>query len=330
MAPTTFSISPRLVARHGLSLDRLCALAGIAPAAAWSTDDFFRLWTAAGQALGDPAAGLRLGAQGISSGDGVAAIVALHAPDFRSALAALARYKRLTCPELVELQVAGAEASVAYRWLLATSEVPRLLVDTTLASLHALARQGTAGRVTPLRVQLARRPAHQALLQDHFGCPIVFDAPHDAMVFARESLDEPFVTAGGSAFADVLDGLEARLAQGEGSPEILGEVRLAIARQLSEGRPASADGVARRLCTSRRTLQRRLSESRTTFQAQLAGVRRTTAGRLLANTDLDPVAISMLLGFVEPNSFSRAFRAWENTSPLRWRERQANIKEVHA
>ncbi len=48
-----------------------------------------------------------------------------------------------------------------------------------------------------------------------------------------------------------------------------------------------------------------------------AGVRRTTASRLLANTELDTVAIAMLLGFMEPNSFARAFRAWERTTPLR-------------
>lgn len=49
--------------------------------------------------------------------------------------------------------------------------------------------------------------------------------------------------------------------------------------------------------------------------------------RLLANTDLDPVAISMLLGFTEPNSFSRAFRVWERTTPLRWRERHDGLQQ---
>jgi transcriptional regulator GlxA family with amidase domain len=53
-------------------------------------------------------------------------------------------------------------------------------------------------------------------------------------------------------------------------------------------------------------------------------VRRTTASRLLANTELDTVAIAMMIGFVEPNSFARAFRAWERTTPLRWRERQTS------
>ncbi|BDG10768.1 AraC family transcriptional regulator [Anaeromyxobacter paludicola] len=322
-APDTFAISPRVFARAGIpSLERLCERAGVAPSAAFRTDEFFRLWAAAEDLIGDPAAGLRLGAEGLARGYGVGSTVALHAPDLRGAVAALARYKRLTCPERVELELEGDDAIVRYRWLQATREVPRLLVDTTTAALRELASRGTAGRVQPVRLELARRPRDRALLQRHFGCPVVFAAPHDALVFERGALDVPFVTADGGAFARIVAGLERRLRSGEGFPALVGEVRVAIARQLSEGRRASLAGVARRLAASARTLQRRLEGSGTSFHEQLATVRRTTATRLLANTELDPVAISMLLGFVEPNSFARAFRAWERTTPLRWRAQQ--------
>lgn len=115
---------------------------------------------------------------------------------------------------------------------------------------------------------------------------------------------------------------EKRLADGEGFSGLVGEVRVTIARQLSEGRQPSIAAVARRLSIGSRTLQRRLDEGRTSFQQQLADVRRATASRLLANTELDPVAIALLLGFAEPNSFARAVRRWEQTTPLRRRERQ--------
>lgn len=73
------------------------------------------------------------------------------APDFRWALAALSRYKRLTCSELVEVEVSADAAAVRYPWLQTTSEVPRVLVDTVMVSLRELAREGTAGRVAPVR-----------------------------------------------------------------------------------------------------------------------------------------------------------------------------------
>ena len=104
---------------------------------------------------------------------------------------------------------------------------------------------------------------------------------------------------------------------------------MAIAQQLSAGRAPTAAAVAGRLATSGRTLQRRLAGCGTSFQQQLATVRRILAGRLLANTDLDTVAIAMLLGFAEPNSFARAFRGWEQTTPSRWRERHAAAAGLH-
>ncbi len=313
--PDTFSPPPGVIAALGVPIARLCERIGVKPSNAWLTSDFFALWAAADEALGDRSAGLRFGAEGIARGYGVASIVALHAPDFVRALGALSRYKRLTCPELVEVEIAAHEAIVRYRWLQATAAPPRLLVDTTMASLRELARRGAGGRVAPIRLELARRPGDHALLRRHFDCPIVFEAPYDAMVFDRAALDAPFGAADGGAFGHVFEGLEARISDGEGFSAIVGELRVAIARQLGEGhRPSLAD-VARRLRLSRRTLQRRLDDDETTFQQQLAEVRRLTACRLLANTELDPVAVWMLLGFEEPNSFTRAFRGWERTTP---------------
>ncbi|KAF1017206.1 MAG: putative HTH-type transcriptional regulator [Stenotrophomonas maltophilia] len=322
--PDTFVVPPNVAAGFGLSIERLCVLAGVKPSHAFTTDEFFRLWKAVENEVDDRAAGLQFGSEGIDRGYGVPSIVALHAPDFRQAMATLARYKRLTCPELVEVETKGDEAIIRYRWLQATGEVPRLLVDTTMASLKAMVHRGSAGKIAPIRLELARRPMDHALLRGHFECPVVFSAASDAMVFDRRALDAPFVGAGGGAFALVVEGMEKKLAEGEGYPALVAEVRVAIARQLSEGRPSSIAAVSSRLGSSSRTLQRRLSLLGSTFQQQLDGVRRTTASRLLAMTELDSIAIALLLGFAEPNSFTRAFRAWEQTTPNRWRERHTH------
>jgi AraC-like DNA-binding protein len=327
--PNTFSLPISLLSKFGMPIERLCARAGVAASNAWVTSDFFRIWAAAEEELNDPGAGVRFGDEGIARGYGVAALVALHAPDFRSALAALSRYKSLTCPEFVEVEERGGEAVVRYRWLQATGPVPRLLVDVTMASLRQLAWQGTGKKVVPIRLELTRSPRDKELLRRHFGCPIVFGAASDAMVFDRTALDVPFLTADGGAFAHVLGGLEQRIRAGEGFPAFTGEVAVSIARQLSEGRQPSVAAVAGRLNLSTRTFHRRLRELGTSFQEQLAGVRCSIAERLLAATDLDAVAISMLVGFVEPNSFARAFRRWERTTPTRWRDQRVDGHRNH-
>jgi AraC-like DNA-binding protein len=58
----------------------------------------------------------------------------------------------------------------------------------------------------------------------------------------------------------------------------------------------------------------------TSYQALLDDVRHSTALRLLASTDLDVSELAFLLGFVELNSFSRTFHAWQGMTPLRWRD----------
>lgn len=323
----TFSLPPHAAVALAVPIEQLCARAGIALGGNWTTAEFFRLWTEAEDCTDDRAAGLRFGAGGIAGGYGVAGIVALHAPDLRAALAALGRYKRLTCPELVEVACEGEEVHVRYLWIQATGVVPRLLTDMTLAALYEMVRQGTDGKFAPRRVELARRPADTALLSEHFGCPVVFGADRDAMVFDRSALSARFVTADGATFSRVLTGLESRLNEGAGYSAIVGEVRLAIAGLLGEGRGAVVAAVARRLRVSARTLQRRLSVDGTNFQQQLAGVRRTLSHRFLAETDLDVVAVAMLLGFVELNSFTRTFRRWECTTPARWRAQYAKPQE---
>ena len=169
--PDTFSLSPDVLSKLGIPIERLCARAGVSRLNAWVTNDFFRIWAAAEEEFHDPRAGIRFGDEGIARGYGVAAIVALHAPDFCHALAALSRYKSLTCPELVEVEVKGGEAVVRYRWLQAMGPVPRMLVDMTMASLRQLARQAApawlvsyhARRGQPVSVPTAPRAQRESL-----------------------------------------------------------------------------------------------------------------------------------------------------------------------
>ena len=98
----------------------------------------------------------------------------------------------------------------------------------------------------------------------------------------------------------------------------LDDVRSTLAQRICGERPAVAK-VAKALRMSPRTLQRRLGELGTSYQEVLDDVRRRSARRLLANTDLATSEVAFLLGFEEMNSFTRAFHTWEGTSPAQWR-----------
>jgi AraC-like DNA-binding protein len=72
---------------------------------------------------------------------------------------------------------------------------------------------------------------------------------------------------------------------------------------------------AARLGVSNRTVQRRLKEEGMTFQWVLNRTREDLATHYLKTSRMSGAEISFLLGFEDPNSFSRAFQAWTGNTP---------------
>jgi AraC-like DNA-binding protein len=288
-----------------------------------TTAEFFAFWRAL-EEVGDARdLGLRLGSETSPHQQHVASMAALHSPTFGEALKRLARYKRLVCPEQITVAVVRGEARVRFEWLLAGEGPPTLLIDGAFAGVDLIARRGTGKPVTPRRIELARRRAGEPMLRRHFGCDVRFDAPFDLLVYEAKALDAPFVTHNAELLEVIVPGLEAALNEGAGSRSLADDVRSTLTQTISGERPA-VETVARALGMSARTLQRRLEELGTSYQELLDDVRRRSARRLLANTDLDAGEVAFLLGFEEVNSFTRAFHAWEGTTPTRWRAGQSN------
>ncbi len=296
-----------------------------------TTVGFFALWRALEQLDTDPAFGLRLASEASADQFDVASIAAMHAPTFGEALQKLARYKRLVCPEEVQFQATTREVGVAFRWWLSNDAPPARLIDACLASCLVLGRQGTGTELRPLRVELARTEAYRGMLERHFGCPVVFGAKLNRIVFEPSALDLPFRTANPDLLAMLLPGLETALALEPGGlrdAAFVDRVRETLRLQMQGQRP-TVEAVGRALALSARSLQRRLSEAGTTYQQLLDEVRETVACDLLGRTDLDSGEIAFLLGFEELNSFNRAFSAWKGTTPLRWRQDAKSSVPAH-
>jgi AraC-like DNA-binding protein len=307
----------RILARAGLPASRFV------PDGKLTTREFFDLWRAVDEEPGARDLGIRLAEGRRPSQYDVASAAALRSADLADALRRFARYKRLSCPEHVRVEVVGGEASLRFHWVLADAIVPRTLVDASFTSFMALARRGTGRDLRPIRVELARRASADEVLGAHLGCALTFDAPFDRLVLPAATLAIPFVTHDPVALDALVPGLDAALDRRAGPANFDDEVRLAIVRAMCGERP-SVERVARDLRVSARTLQRRLEDAGVTYQGLLDEVRCVAARRLLANTNLEATEVAFLLGFEEPNSFVRAFRSWEGRTPTRFRgERRA-------
>src|SRR6185369_1026987 len=335
MQQDLFPIPPFVVGvleRAGINFAEALRSIGGSPAAPGDnrirlrTDQYFAFWRAV-ESAGAPADfGLRLAeAPGVFQLD-VVSTAALLSENFRQALTTLGRYKRLTCPEDIDVEVNGNEAHVRLRWFHASGDAPAILMDASFAWLCKIAALGSGGAIRPLRFELIRAQSRGRLLGEHFGCPVRFDSTRDVLVFPKESLEVPF----GSFHPELLDllspGLESALRE-RAAPKSLGQQVCNILAKSMGGKRPSLESVAKELGVSVRTLQRRLKDEGTSYQPLLDEVRQRTARHLLDSTDLETGEIAFVLGFEELNSFTRAFQSWVGTSPGRWRMLKAEKQD---
>ena len=284
-----------------------------------TTGEFFALWRAVEAVSGhDPGLGLRIGVAALPDDENVVSLVAMHSATLGEGLHRLARYKRLVCPERISIDVKRGEARLRFEWLLATEPPPVIVTDIIFAGVTNLAQRGTGTTVKPRRLELDRRRANEAMLRKHFRCELRFDAGHDVLVFDEAALALPMVRRNAQLHSILVPGLELAVAHDDGDRTLADDVRLAVTESIVGDRPTIGT-IARSLGMSARTMQRRLGELGTTYQNVLDDVRHESARRLLADTDLGVGEVAFLLGFEEVNSFSRAFHAWEGSTPARWR-----------
>lgn len=91
-------------------------------------------------------------------------------------------------------------------------------------------------------------------------------------------------------------------------------------RVLVAEREVSEELVATPFNMSPRHLRRKLSETKTTYEKLLDEVRMELAIRLIQDGKLNLGRIAFELGFLDPSSFTRAFRRWTNMSPTAFRD----------
>ncbi len=199
----------------------------------------------------------------------------------------------------------------------ARGEDPGLSLDTALAALVEVGARGTGQNLRPEGIEL-RRPADAlGLYEKHFGCPVTYGARYDAVTFSARHTERPMINPNPQMAALIEPQLEAELAERLGSTWV-DRVRAVLKRMMAGARP-SVDDVASQLHQSSRTLQRRLAEEGTRFQDLLDEVRMALARTYLVESELTLGQIASLVGYDEPHSFHRAFRALEGVAPGRWR-----------
>jgi len=283
-----------------------------------TTAQYFALWRAVGELSSDPASGLRLGSQVEIGTLPPSSLAAYYARDYRDALTRLARHKRLCSPEEMRLTYSKDQCTIELIWLHASEEdPPPMLTDAAFASFVELGRHGTQRPLRPRGVELKRSSERTGVHATHFDCPVEFRARRNALLLSSVDLDRPFV----SYNAELLEMLHPQLEKAGKRDEeasVSAQVKWILKRLIAGNRPDIVT-VARELGLSGRTLQRRIDEEGASFRLLVSEARQELVRQYLSQPSMEISEVAYLLGFEDSNSFYRAFRTWEGTTPAHWR-----------
>lgn len=278
-----------------------------------ASPEYFRLWEEMARETGGEVLPIRLVEALRAESFEPAIFAAMCSPDLNTALERIGLHKRLLCPMALHIDARSDRTSLEIEWLDKSVEPPPSLVLTELTFFVQLARMGTRERVEPREIRSHLLPTDAAAFKDFFGGS-VRRGRRPGLVFSAEDASRPFVTSNPGMWSFFEPELRRRITELDAAATTKDRVRTVLLELLPGGSSSTMD-VAKRLGTSKRTLQRRLKDEGLLFTDVLNETREALALHYLKSSAMTGTEISFLLGYEDPNSFSRAFNSWTGATP---------------
>nr|WP_238785785.1 AraC family transcriptional regulator [Lactiplantibacillus plantarum] len=246
---------------------------------------------------------------------------ALAAKNGEQAIARMANYKSLagpvhleivTKPDIVNIHILGNSLGV---------ELPRFTIMTEQLLLISLLRVGTGKLIKPISVGSKYPYGDQIDAVMGIRPQQLAD---NCIQFQVTDLQRAFISANNSMWAFLQPGLDQQKLAIEHNQSLLATVQALLLKKIPSG-SFSIDEIATSLNLSKRTLQRHLSTLSTTFNDEVQIARRTLVVPLMKDQSLNLIEISYLLGYSDPESFSRVFKKWFHQSPSVYRQQSLGM-----
>jgi AraC-like DNA-binding protein len=317
------------LARLDVDPGRLLRLANIAPpklgeaSKGVTSRDFARLVYGALATTGDSGLGLTLGARTPEQALHAVSHLLMAAGTLREACETLRSYTPMLVGAMeFQLREQGERAFVGYSCASEPSDFTRFAAEYTLAFALNMGRVVAAEQRFPLiEVWFAHAmPPHAERYQAVFGCPVRYEQPMNALVFARDQLDRPNPYSDPMLIAVLQDAANQLLVEPRERDNYSERVRQAL-RYEQDLAHVDFDRMASRWGMTRRTLRRRLRIEGKLLSDLLDEARFREASKELNRPTESIKEIAERLGYAETSSFHRAFKRWAGVTPSEFRKR---------
>lgn len=272
-----------------------------------------------GQALSrEPGLAFRTGARLHPGRFGVLGYALMSCATLRQAVELGLRFNELVKQSLsITLEERKGQVHVIIDEILPLGDMRAFAVEGFCACLDQLVRALVKEELSLSQASFNYpRPAHAALYEELFHCPLRFNAPRTELVFDSRLLDSPIVLANPAVTPLFERECEAELRRKDQSQSLLLRLRDALCRDIEN--PPDMKGMAASLGLSTRTLSRQLQENGSSYQRVLDEIRSDLAKELLRQ-GLGTESVARRVGFNDVTNFRKAFRRWTGLTPSAWR-----------
>ncbi|MEM8613818.1 MAG: AraC family transcriptional regulator ligand-binding domain-containing protein [Cyanobacteria bacterium P01_H01_bin.105] len=281
------------------------------------------LWNILGNAYSGQAVGLQMASVAPLPLPGFGPIpqAMKYAENLRSALKIFIHYRFVLSDQLwLNLVESDGEAFLQMYHPLDVLDAGRA-AESVIALIRRSVQQAIDIEDPLVRVEFAHRPhSMHRIYETFFGVPVCFQQTCNALVFRRKALDIPTKQRDVHLFRYVqgnLDLLRDRWGLSDNTSPLTA-IHRTIA-QKAEFYEYSAEGIARHMNMSLRSLQRLVSDHGLTMRQLLENTRREKARQLLGHPALNIEAIAAQLGYSDVRAFRRAFKRWTGETPAQFR-----------
>ncbi len=271
---------------------------------------------------GDPCLALRLNDNIQIDSYGSLGFALMSCSNLRTSTNLLFRYGKLLFPQQWQAHEQGDDLLLRIDFAIGTPYQQQLIKELFLGALYRVSRLLHRGSLGGVELQLDYpAPAHRNCYRTVLPVPTTFDCEYTQLLIPARLLDEPVNAANPAehvVFHQQCEEMLRGLAHG-------GKTTAVVRRLLIQSVGAFPDvaEVAENLHMSERTLRRHLDTEGTSFRAILDDIRNLLACEYLTDTYLPVADIAHLLGYNETVNFRRAFRRWNDSTPVEYRAQNA-------
>ncbi|WP_170150201.1 AraC family transcriptional regulator [Parahaliea mediterranea] len=314
------------LSEQGIDSQALLAQANISanslkdPAAVMSLEQEQTCILAAIAASNDPGLGLIVGSRYHLSAYGVLGLAMISSRDLIEGLEGVTHLNALTWTRLFwRLLEDESDAILEAREVEPLSPCLHYMIERDFIAVNIMCREMLGLDKTIMReVQLSYPPpCYAGRYAEFFGCPVVFGAEHNRLIFESNWLHRPLPQANTAIHQVCVAQCEEMLERLRDESCYAGIIEYLMVD--SSGGFLSLEKIAEKLNASPRTLRRKLAQEGTSYQALLMQVRSNLAKELLLSGKLTVEQIAKRLGYSDSASFCHAFKRWTGRPPSTYR-----------